>query len=79
MKKRASFRSRVSALLLVLFAAAFLLPASRTGDSGLYTLAAAVPGMMLLLLFLPLCFPSPYPPFPREQRMVSAQQQPSPA
>ena len=53
MKKRSSSRSRVSALLLVLFAAAFLLPASRTGDSGLYTLAAAVPGIMLFLLFLP--------------------------
>ena len=53
MKKHSSFRSRVVALLLVLFAAAFLLPASRTGSSVLYMLAAAVPGVILLLLFLP--------------------------
>ena len=39
--------------VILLFAAAFLLPASRTGSSVLYMLAAAVPGVILLLLFLP--------------------------
>ncbi len=53
MKKRSSFRSRMLVLLLVFFAAAFLLPASRTGNSVLYILAAAVPGVMLLLLYFP--------------------------
>lgn len=53
MRKHSSFRFRVFAMLLVLFAAAFLLPASRTGDAKLYLLAAAVPGVMLFLLFLP--------------------------
>ncbi len=53
MRKHSSFRSRVFVLLLVLFAAAFLLPASRTGSPVLYMLAAAVPVVMLLLLFLP--------------------------
>ena len=53
MKPFKSSRSRVLAMMLVFFAAAFLLPASRAGDSRLYLLAAAVPGGMLLLLVLP--------------------------
>ena len=53
MKKRSSGRARLAALLLVFFACAFLLPASRTGEPKLYLLAAAVPASMLLLLFFP--------------------------
>ena len=53
MRKRSSFRFRVSAMLLVLFAVAFLLPASRDGNPKLYLLAAAVPGAMLVLMLLP--------------------------
>ena len=53
MKKRSSFRFRVSALLVVFFALGFLLPASRTGDEKLYLLAAAVPGVILFILLLP--------------------------
>lgn len=52
MRKHSS-RFRLSALLLVFFACAFLLPASRDGDPVLYILAAAVPGVILLLLFFP--------------------------
>ena len=51
--KNRSFRARVCAVLLVFFAAVFLLPAARTGDTRLYTLAAAVPCVILLLLLLP--------------------------
>ena len=53
MKKRSSGRARLAALLLVFFACVFLLPASRTGESKLYLLSAAVPAAMLLLLFFP--------------------------
>ena len=53
MKKRASGRFRLAAILLLFFACAFLLPASRTGDGRLYLLAAAVPAVMLILLFFP--------------------------
>ena len=53
MKKRASGRFRLAAMLLIFFACAFLLPASRTGDGRLYLLAAAVPAVMLILLFFP--------------------------
>lgn len=53
MKKHASHRFRVSAVLILFFSVAFLLPASRTGDARLYLLAAAVPGCILLLLILP--------------------------
>ena len=53
MKKRSSNRFRLAAMLLIFFACAFLLPASRTGDARLYLLAAAVPAAMLILLFLP--------------------------
>ncbi len=53
MKKRVSGRARLAALLLILFACVFLLPASRTGEPKLYLLAAAVPAAMLLLLFFP--------------------------
>ncbi len=53
MRKHTSSRSRICALILVFFAAAFLLPACRTGDSQLYLLAAIVPGVMLVLLLLP--------------------------
>ncbi len=59
MKKNSSFRFRVAALLLLFFAAAFLLPACRNGDPGLYLLAAAVPGIMLFLLLLPAGFLTP--------------------
>ena len=52
MRHRSS-RFRVCALLLLFFAAAFLLPASRNGDIRLYVLAAAVPGVTLLLLLMP--------------------------
>ena len=53
MKKRSSNRFRLAVVLLVFFACAFLLPASRTGDIRLYLLAAAVPAGMLILLFFP--------------------------
>ena len=53
MRKRSSNRFRLAAMLLIFFACAFLLPASRTGDGRLYLLAAAVPTVMLILLFLP--------------------------
>lgn len=53
MKKHPSSRFRTAAMLLVFFAFAFLLPASRNGESKLYFLAGAVPGAMLLLLLLP--------------------------
>lgn len=53
MKKRSSSRFRAGAMLLVFFAAAFLLPASRDGNAKLYLLSAVVPGVMLLLLLLP--------------------------
>ena len=53
MKKHASRRFHVAAVLILFFSVSFLLPASRTGDARLYLLAAAVPGCMLLLLFLP--------------------------
>ena len=56
MKKRSSSRFRIISLLLVLFAAVFLLPACRDGDARLYLLAAVVPGTMLLLLLLPSAF-----------------------
>lgn len=53
MRKRSSGRFRLAAMLVLFFACAFLLPASRTGDARLYLLAAAVPAAMLLLLFFP--------------------------
>lgn len=53
MKKRSSSRFRAGAMLLVFFASAFLLPASRDGNTILYLLSAVVPGVMLLLLLLP--------------------------
>ncbi len=53
MKKHSPFRFRICALILFLFACAFLLPASRTGNTELYLLAAAVPGAMLFLLLFP--------------------------
>ena len=53
MRKHASFHFRTAAMLLFFFAAAFLLPACRTGETKLYLLAAAVPGIMLLLMILP--------------------------
>lgn len=53
MNRHSSARFRLSAMLLLFFAAAFLLHASRTGNTELYLLAAAVPGMMLLLLLFP--------------------------
>ena len=53
MRKHASFHFRTAAMLLFFFAAAFLLPACRTGETKLYLLAAAVPGVMLLLMILP--------------------------
>ena len=53
MKKRSSSRFRAGAMLLVFFASAFLLPASREGNPTLYLLSAVVPGVMLLLLLLP--------------------------
>lgn len=56
MKKRSSFRFRVSALILVFFSFCFLLPASRNGNEKLYLLAAAVPGVMLFILLLPAGF-----------------------
>ncbi len=52
-KRPSSFRARVSILIAVFFAAVFSVPAFRTGDAGLWTLAAAVPGAMLLMLLLP--------------------------
>ena len=56
MRNRSSSRFRVCAMAVFLFAAAFLVPASMTGDARLYLLAAAVPGLMLLLLLLPAGF-----------------------
>ena len=53
MIRHSSVRFRVAALLIVFFAASFLLQACREGDSRLYLLAAAVPGGMLLFLLLP--------------------------
>lgn len=52
MRHRSS-RFRVCSLLLLFFAASFLLPASHTGDIRLYVLAAAVPGTVMLLLLMP--------------------------
>ncbi len=51
--KSKSSRARVCAVLLVLFAVVFLLPASRTGNIHLYILSVAVPCGILLLLLLP--------------------------
>ena len=51
--RRKSFRARVCLVLLVVFAAAFLFPAARTGNSRLYVLFVAVTCGMLLLLLLP--------------------------
>ena len=59
MKKNNSPRFRIYAVLLLFFAAVFLLPACRTGDAGMYLVAAAVPGVMLLLLAFPSVFFSP--------------------
>ena len=56
MKKNNSPRFRIYAVLLLFFAAVFLLPACRTGDAGMYLVAAAVPGVMLLLLAFPSVF-----------------------
>ena len=53
MRKRSSGRFRLAAMLLIFFACAFLLLASRTGDGRLYLLAAAVPAVMLILLLFP--------------------------
>ena len=53
MRKRSSFRFRISAVLLVFFATVFLLPAYRDGNPKLYLLAVAVPAAMLLLMLLP--------------------------
>ena len=51
--KNKSSRARVCAVMLVFFAVVFLLPASRTGNSRLYMLAAAVACGTVLLLLLP--------------------------
>ena len=59
MIKNASPRFRVYAMLLLFFAAVFLLPACRAGDPKLYLMAAAVPGVMLLLLIFPAGFFAP--------------------
>ena len=53
MKKHFSFRSRVSVMMLVLFAAVFALSASRSGDARLWLLTAAVPAVMVLLMAVP--------------------------
>ena len=53
MKHRNPYRSRLCIILLIFFAAAFLLPAAQTGDSRLYFLAAALPCGILFLLMLP--------------------------
>ena len=52
MKKHFSF-SRVSVMMLVLFAAVFALSASRSGDARLWLLTAAVPAVMVLLMAVP--------------------------
>ena len=56
MKTRNPYRSRLCIVLLVFFAAAFLLPAVQTGDTRLYILAAAVPCGIVLFLLLPAGF-----------------------
>ena len=55
MKKSSSFRSKVAALLILFFAAAFLLPAFRPGTEGypLIILSGAVPAALLFLLYFP--------------------------
>ena len=53
MKKRSSFRFRILAILLIFFAASFLLLASRDGNPKQYLMAAAVPGMIFILMVLP--------------------------
>ena len=53
MRKHVSFRFRVLALLLLFFAGSFALSASRSGNTSLWLLTAAVPGVILFLLLLP--------------------------
>ena len=53
MKKRGSYRARVSIFLPFFFAAVFAVPALRDGDMRLWILTAAVPGIMLILLLIP--------------------------
>ena len=59
MKKRMSFRGRVSVTILVFFAAVFAVPALREGDARLWALTAAVPGGMLIMLLVPFSLDRP--------------------
>ena len=53
MKPHAPSRSRMIAVVLFFFAAAFALPALSDGDSRLFLLAAAVPGVLLFFGWIP--------------------------